>query len=231
MFTDLCPSLWQVLIYFAFPGTPLHRQMIKENRFLPEYRKNPDYRTFDGFSMHFRHPHFSSLELKELQKELYQKSFEILGPSLLQVIRVWFDGYRNLKNSSNPLLSGRAKRMAEYVRDAVPALFPAIAFGPNKGRRDDARALLNEITQVMGNLSMKERLLCFATIPLSFWTWLTAKLNIYQQPKLMRVQYPASFSYKTKSKEMELRTPSRMKIKNADSSSSPNLYSFESQKK
>jgi haloalkane dehalogenase len=231
MFTDLCPSLWQVLIYFAIPGTPLHRQMIKENCFLPEYQKNPDYRTFDGFSMHFRHPHFSALELKELQKELYQKSFEILGPSLVQVIHVWFDGYRNLKNSSNPLLSGRAKRMAEYVRDAVPALFPAIAFGPNKDRRDDARALLNEITQVMGNLSVKERLLCLATIPLSFWTWLMAKLNIYQQPKLLRVQYPANYSNKSKRKEMELGTTSRMKIKNVDSSSSPNLYSFESQKK
>jgi haloalkane dehalogenase len=49
MFTGLCPPLWQVLIYFAFPGTPLHRRMLEENRFLPEYRENPDYRTFDGF--------------------------------------------------------------------------------------------------------------------------------------------------------------------------------------
>ena len=35
IFTSLCPSLWQVLIYFAFPGTPLHRRMLEEKLFLP----------------------------------------------------------------------------------------------------------------------------------------------------------------------------------------------------
>ncbi|MHC4582690.1 MAG: B12-binding domain-containing radical SAM protein, partial [Planctomycetota bacterium] len=86
-FTELGPSLWQILIYFAFPGTPLHRRMLEENRFLPEYQNNPDYRTFDGFSMHFTHPDFSASDLKDLQRDLYRKSFQILGPSLVQVIR------------------------------------------------------------------------------------------------------------------------------------------------
>lgn len=192
IFTSLCPSLWQILIYFAFPGTPLHRRMLEEKLFLPEYQKNPDYRTFDGFTMHFRHPHFSAFELKELQRELYQRNFEILGPSILQVIRVWLEGYRNLKNSANPLLSGRASQMKEYVKNAAPALYPAILFGPNKDRRADARALFDEIKHEIGNLSIKERLFCFSTIPLSFWTWLAMRLNISQQPKLMRIQYPGN---------------------------------------
>jgi len=189
MITELGPSLWQVLIYFAFPGTPLHRQMIEEDRYLPEYRKNPDYRTFDGFSMHCSHPHFTAVELKELQRELYRKNFDILGPSLLRVIRVWFEGYRNLRNSSNPLLSGRAERMKEYVRSAIPAIYPAMLFGPNKDRRADARALLREITQETGGLSMKTRLFCLATIPLSVWTRFTLRLNILQHPKLLRIEH------------------------------------------
>jgi haloalkane dehalogenase len=191
MITELGPSLWQVLIYFAFPGTPLHRQILEENRYLPEYRMNPDYRTFDGFSMHCRHPHFSPDELKELQRKLYQKNFEVLGPSLLRVIRVWFEGYCNLKESTNPLLKGRAERMKDYVRKAVPALYPAMLFGPNRERRDDARVLLRDITGEMGRLSIKERLFCLAIIPFSVWTWLTVKLNIFQQPKLLRIQYSA----------------------------------------
>jgi hypothetical protein len=206
MFTELGPCLWQVLIYFAIPGTPLHRKMLQQNRFLPEYLKNPDYRTFDGFSMHFTHPYLSALELKHLQRELYRKNFEILGPSLMRVIRVWFEGYRNLKNSSNPLLSSRAQQKAEYVRKSIPALYPAMLFGPNKERRADARALLNEIRKEMGDPSMNERLLCLATIPLSFWTWLATKLNILQQPKLVRIQHPAAHGYRAESEGTELRT-------------------------
>jgi haloalkane dehalogenase len=212
MFTGLRPALWQVLIYFAFPGTPLHRQMLEENRFLPEYRENSDYRTFDGFSMHFTHPHFSASELKGLQRDLYRKSFEILGPSLLQVIRVWFEGYRNLKNSSNPLLNGRAMQMKEYVRGAVPALYPAMLFGPNRARRADARVLFHEIRQKTGRLSIRERISCLATIILSFWTWLTTKLNISQQPKLIRIEYPATYARGVENRPRILRASSPINI-------------------
>jgi len=212
MFTELGPSLWQILIYFAFPGTPLHRRMLEENRFLPEYKKKPDYRTFDGFSMHFTHPHFSPAELKDLQRELYRKSFEIIGPSLVKVIRVWFEAYRNLRNSPNPLLCGRAKRMKEYVRDAIPGLYPAILFGPNRACRADARDLLNEITQETGDLSIRERLSGLGSIGLSFWTWITLKLNICQQPKLLRIQYPATYTCGDRKNEMESEKPTRANL-------------------
>jgi len=210
MLTELGPSLWQVLIYFAFPGTPLHQRMIDEDRYLPEYRDNPDYRTFDGFSMHFSHPHFSAVELKELQRELYRKNFEALGPSILRVVRVWFEGYRNLKDSSNPLLSGRAERMKEYVRSAIPAIYPAMLFGPNKERRAEARTLLRDIKHEMGGLSMKERLFCMSTIALSLWTWFTARLNVSQQPKLLRVQHPAIPAYREEPKKTGLTLSSPM---------------------
>jgi len=210
MLTELGPSLWQVLIYFAFPGTPLHQRMIDEDRYLPEYRDNPDYRTFDGFSMHFSHPHFSAVELKELQRELYRKNFEALGPSILRVVRVWFEGYRNLKDSSNPLLSGRAERMKEYVRSAIPAIYPPMLFGPNKERRAEARTLLRDIKHEMGGLTMKERLFCMSTIALSLWTWFTARLNVSQQPKLLRVQHPAIPAYREEPKKTGLTLSSPM---------------------
>ncbi len=190
MVNELGPTLWQVLIYFAFPGTPLHRQMIAEHRFLPQYRENPDYRTFDGFSMHFSHSHFSAAELKALQKELFRKNFELLGPSIVRLIQVWFEGYLNLKDSSNTLLKLRADRMRGFLRSTLPALYPALLFGPNKDRRAEAKELLREITAATGKLTVKERFFCFATLPLSLWTWCAQKLNIGQQPKLLRVRYP-----------------------------------------
>jgi hypothetical protein len=186
---DLGPSLWQILIYFAFPGTPFHRQVLAEGRYLPAYQKNPDYRTFDGFSMHFKHPHFEPRELENLQRELYRKCFEVLGPSLVRVVKAWFEGYRNLKNSSNPLLRGRAERMQGYVRSALPGLFPAIRFGPNADRRQEIRDFLKEIERELGPLSFKERFFCWATLPLSAWTWLTEKLDLFQQPRLLRIEH------------------------------------------
>jgi hypothetical protein len=98
--------------------------------------------------------------------------------------------------------------MKEYVRNAIPAIYPAMLFGPNKDRGADARALLREIRQETGGLSMKEWLFCLATIPLSAWTWLAAKLNISQQPKLLRIQHPATPAWRDVGKAVELKASS-----------------------
>jgi hypothetical protein len=187
--TELGPSLWQILIYFAFPGTPLYRKVLEENRYLLAYQNQPDYRKFDGFSMHFKHAHLSPEELETLQRELYRKCFELLGPSMVRVLRVWFDGYKNMKASPKPLLRDRAKRMRRFVRDALPGIYPAIRFGPNRERRAEARQFLKEIVQELGPLSVKERLQCWGTLPLSAWTWMTEKFGLFQQPRLLRIEH------------------------------------------
>ena len=186
---ELRPALWQILIYFAFPGTPLHRQVLAEGRYLPGCQEKPDYRTFDGFSMHFKHEHFTPKELESLQRELYRKAFELLGPSLIRVVRTWFEGYLNLKNSPNPLLRGRAERMRNYVRSALPGLYPAILFGPNAYRRNKAREFLKDLEKELGPVSPKEHLLGWATVPFSAWTWLAERLNAFQQPRLLRIEH------------------------------------------
>ena len=193
IFIELSPDLWQILIYFAFPGTPLYKKVVEQNLFLPEYQSDPDYRTFDGFNMHFKHPHLSAYEVKHIQRELYRKNFEILGPSLIRIIQVKFEGYLNLKYSKNPFLRDRAKRMKEYVQKRIPALYPAVYLGPNKERKKDAKLLLEKIICEFGELSKKEYFFFLATIPLSFWTSFTNKLNILQQPKLLRVEYNGTF--------------------------------------
>ncbi len=188
-FIDLAPSLWQILIYFAFPGTPLYRRVLEEGLYLPAYRENPDYRTFDGFTLHFKHAHFSPQKLKRLQRELYRKCFETLGPSLVRVLQTWFEGYGNLKASQRPLLRLRAERMRRYVRVSIPGIYPAIFFGPNKERRAEARVFFRKIEKEIGPLSVRERLKCMGTLPLSLWTWVIEKLDIFQQPRLLKIKY------------------------------------------
>jgi len=186
---DLAPDLWQILIYFAFPGTPLYKKVLEEGRYLDVYQDKPDYRTFDGFSMHFKHANFEPKELEDLQHALYRKAFETLGPSLVRVMKTWFEGYLSMKSSSRPLLRQRAERMRAYVRSAFPAIYPAIRFGPNRERRAEARQFLEDIVQEFGSLTLKKRLECWGTLPLSFWTWMTESLGLFQQPRLFRREY------------------------------------------
>lgn len=186
---ELGPSLWQILIYFAFPGTPLYEKVLEEGNYLEPYQDQPDYRTFDGFSMHFKHAHFAPKELERLQKAFYHNFFEILGPSMIRVLESWFEGYQNLKNSIQPLLRDRAKKMRQYVRSALPGIYPAIWFGPNRERRADARRFLEEIIKELGPLSAKEQVARWGTVPFSFWTWMTEKLGLFQQPRLLRMEH------------------------------------------
>jgi hypothetical protein len=188
-FRALGPCLWQILIYFAFPGTPLFEKVLSEGRYRPEYRKNPDYRTFDGFSMHFTHDHFKPHELEALQQELYRENFRRLGPSLVRIIETWFEGAGKLWSSTNPLLSERAERMLAYVKKAMPGLYPAIVLGPNRKQRSRARRLLRKIERRTGRMTKAERLLGWAAVALAMWTWLAERLSIGQQPKLLRLEH------------------------------------------
>jgi haloalkane dehalogenase len=218
---ELGPSLWQILIYFAFPGTPLHRQVLTEGRYLPAYQENPDYRTFDGFSMHFSHPHFAPRELEHLQRELYRTAFQHLGPSLVRVVRAWFEGYKNLKGALNPLLRGRAERMRDYVRSSIAGLYPAIYFGPNKERRAEARDFLGQIEKEIGALTFQERLFCWATVPLAVWTWLTARLNVFQQPELLRIEHRLTRGIQTEGRGSGERTSTPPRLLGAPGNSLP----------
>jgi hypothetical protein len=139
--------------------------------------------------MHFKHEHFKPKEIEDLQKEVYRIAFETLGPSLVRVMKTWFEGYLTMKSSSRPLLRLRAERMREYVRSALPGIYPAIRFGPNRERRAEARQFFEDIVKEFGSLTLKKRLECWATVPLSFWTRMAENLGLFQQPRLFRREY------------------------------------------
>ena len=186
---SLEPSFTQILIYFAFPGTPFYAQALAEDRYLPQYRDDPDYRRWDGFSMHFKHPHLTAEEVEALQRLLYRRDFERLGPSLIRVPRIWFNGYMNLRNSPNPLLRARAERMRSFCRSAIAGLFPALLFGPSKEARRRARELLQDIERETGALTLGEGLKGAGAVLLSGWTWFAMRMNLFQQPRLLRLEY------------------------------------------
>jgi haloalkane dehalogenase len=186
---SLDPALTQILIYFAFPGTPFYEQAIAEGRYLPEFRNQPDYRRWDGFSMHFKHQHMAAQDLESLQKEFYRQDFKRLGPSLVRIARIWFNGYIKLRVSQNELLRKRSELMRSFCRNTVAALFPAILFAPSREARRRARELLRDIQRETGALTITERAQGLGAVLLSAWTWFVLQMNLLQQPRLLRLEY------------------------------------------
>ncbi|HEX7480854.1 MAG TPA: hypothetical protein VF331_23835 [Polyangiales bacterium] len=184
------PALTQCLIYFAFPGTPFHEQVIKEKRYLPRYEEQPDLRRWDGFSMHFTHPKIDRPErVEEIQRELYRKDFERLGPSVMRLGRVWLTGHLNLRNDPNPLLRKRAERHGHDLRGVLPALSATIAFAPSPAVRDRAIALRRDIIQATGELTLKERAMETASPLLHLVTQGARAAGVFQQPGLLRTEH------------------------------------------
>ncbi len=184
------PTLTQCLIYFAFPGTPFHEQVIKEKRYLAKFEDKPDLRRWDGFSMHFKHPNIERPErVEEIQREIYRKDFERLGPSVLRLGRVWLTGYLNLRNDENPLLRKRAERHAVDVRGVLAAISAATVFAPSELARQKAIELRRDIIRHTGELTLKERALETASPFLHLVSLGARAAGVFQQPGLLRTEH------------------------------------------
>jgi hypothetical protein len=79
--------------------------------------------------------------------------------------------------------------MRSFCRSAIAGLFPALFFGPSKEARRRARELLRDIKQETGALTLGEKLEGAGAVLLSGWTWFTLRMNLFQQPKLLRLEY------------------------------------------
>lgn len=184
------PSMVQCLIYFAFPGTPFHEQVIAEGRYLDEFKQAPDLRRWDGFAMHFKHPKIDRPEVVEaMQRELYREDFRRLGPTAVRLARVWLQGYTNLRHDANPLLRARAELLRKEVRGVLPLMRTAILFGPSRDARERARALRHDIIRLTGGPTASERAK-EALGPLLYLTSRAARLaHLAQQPGLLRTEH------------------------------------------
>lgn len=187
---ELEPGLTQCLIYFAFPGTPFHAQVIGEDRYLEKFRTAPDLRRWDGFTMHFKHPHFDDpAAVERLQRAIYREDFRRLGPSTLRLGRVWLTGYENLKNDKNPLLAARAERLRQDVRGILPVIRATTAFGPSREARARAEALRRDIIRLTGEPTTRERAMEAAAPAMYLVSRAGRALNLMQQPGLLRTEH------------------------------------------
>ncbi len=184
------PSMIQCLIYFAFPGTPFHDQVIAEGRYRPEFKSAPDLRRWDGFAMHFNHPKIDRPEVVEgLQREFYREDFARLGPTPLRLARVWLTGFETLRHDSDPLLRARAELLRDEVRGVLPLLRTSILFAPSEVVRARAQALRADIVRLTGRPSLAEAAREQLAPAIYLGSRLTRAANVLQQPGLLRTEH------------------------------------------
>lgn len=195
----LDPALSQILIYFAFPGTPFFEEVLRDKRFLPQYEKSPDLRRWDGFALHLRHPHFTPERLEALQRSLYEEDFHRLGPSIHRLARVWLRGYEHLRTSLAPLLRARAERLRDAARAVMPTFLASRLLLRSRDARCRARALERDLIEQTGPRTLREMALAPVAAGLGTAAEMAARLGVLQQPGLLRIEHRTSGAAETAS--------------------------------
>jgi radical SAM superfamily enzyme YgiQ (UPF0313 family) len=102
----------QFMLYTANVGTPLHEQLNKTGRLLPE--SEFAYADAHGqYRFNHRHPHIHDNREEEYLAAAFRRDFEQNGPSLFRLIRTMQRGWKRYKN--HPDLRIRA-RYAKEIR-------------------------------------------------------------------------------------------------------------------
>jgi len=203
---ELEPALMQCLIYFAFPGTPFHEQVIAEKRYLDVYQEQPDLRRWDGFSMHFKHPKIADPgRIEDKQREFYRRDFERLGPGVMRLSRVWLQGYLTLRGDDNPLLAARAERLRVDARAALPALSAVMRHAPSEAVRSQAQQLQADLVRHTGAMTLTERAMSAAAPLLHPVTDWAQAAGVYQQPGLLRTEHRTGHGFASQRTQQVLR--------------------------
>jgi radical SAM superfamily enzyme YgiQ (UPF0313 family) len=185
---SLRPSMSQFLIYGPAFGTPLYERMQREGRLLPELFADPSKR--DGFSLVFTHPSISAEEMSAIQRGLYRREFERLGPSIFRVADDWLAGHVNLRDHAAPRVRAKAQKYAEGAHVPLKVM-PASKRYLNAETRAWLTDLESRLTAATGPMSRRERLAAWL-LPLALrFTDFKLRHGIGQQPEFTRRVYRA----------------------------------------
>ncbi|MBL9134784.1 MAG: cobalamin-dependent protein [Verrucomicrobiales bacterium] len=187
----LKPALGQYLIYGPVPSTPFYEKVVRENRLQDVYTNDKDlfYRRADGFRTMIKHPTLSPEEIEDIQRWCFEQDFQVLGPSIFRVLEARLLGYRQLKNSANPVLRTKAEYYARELRTSYPVYLAGRLFGPNATIRRWIGDLERDVHAELGQPTAMERLKSIAAIGAAVKTWFTLRFDLFQHPRLIRTAY------------------------------------------
>ena len=184
-FMLLRPTLSQFLINTPGRGTPLYERLEKEGRIF----KNIPHKKKDGFSLIFDHPNFTPKQLSELQMSFYKEDYERLGPSAFRYIEIQLQGYKNLKDSSDPLLRARAKFYKEMCRSIYPLISTGIRYAPNEKIRKWIKGLSHGLYKEFGGPGVLDRIKSVVVSCKAYYCWRRRNKKLPVNPKTIINRY------------------------------------------
>ena len=112
------PALCQYLIYGPTPGTPFYDKVLADDLLHEDLASDrmAYYRKCTGFSAMVKHPFLRREEIEEIQRDFYQRDFEMLGPSVVRIGEVKLNGWLKYKSHPNPHLRAKAKEYQKIGR-------------------------------------------------------------------------------------------------------------------
>ncbi|MBN2495409.1 MAG: hypothetical protein JXR96_12515 [Deltaproteobacteria bacterium] len=180
------PSMCQFLIYGPARGTPAFDRIMGEGRFLPGILE--DTGKNDGFYLSFKHPHIEPEQMLAIQRSLYRKEFERLGPSVFRVAEDFLAGHVHLRDHPSPRVRGKAHKYGQTAHDAM-ILIPGSKKFVNPRTAIWLQGLRERIEQQTGPMNPKERALSMLVPSLIRYTALKQRFGIGQQPVSSRRTY------------------------------------------
>jgi hypothetical protein len=187
----LKPTLSQFLIYGPVPSTPFYERIIKENLLQDVYTNDKElfYRRADGFRTMIKHPTLSPEAIEDIQRWCFEEDFQRLGPSIYRALEGRLLGYKKLKDSPNPLLRQKAQYYAQELAYAYPVFLAGRLLGPNSAVRRWIADLERDIHTELGRPNLAQRFQSVMAVGAALWTGLKLKLQLGEEPKLMRTSY------------------------------------------
>jgi hypothetical protein len=187
------PALCQYLIYGPIPGTPFYEKVMAKDLMHGDLVSDRMgyYRKCTGFSAMVKHPFLRREEIEALQRDLYRRDFELLGPSVLRVGEVKLNGWLKLKSHPSPHMRQKA---ADFRMKAATSLslLPFTIVGPRISIRNRAR-YCRQFLRVFRHATWLGRTFALAAPVLAMFallTWLKIALGIVIHPVTRTHIYP-----------------------------------------
>ena len=157
----------QFMLYTPTPGTPLHEQMQREGRLLPDVDL-ADIHGQDRFN--FAHPAISREDSKTFLDWAFRRDFECNGPSLYRICQTTLAGWKRYKRHPDSRIRRRFEWEARQLHSVLAGLLWAM--GRHLRSRNPAvsgkiRQLRQEIAREFGVL--KTSLFTALLGPVAFW--------------------------------------------------------------
>jgi radical SAM superfamily enzyme YgiQ (UPF0313 family) len=183
---SLQPVISQIMLYSPCPQTPLYNKLKKENRLL-----DVPYIFHDGFHALFKHPYLSTERLESLLRQLLEREYEELGPSIFRILEVQLRGYQSFRDNPLPLFKTRANEHRKLCLKIYPLLKTGTQQAPSLKVKRYLEELREEI-EAQFQIKASEKIKAFIAPLLYFYTQCHDKFHFHPQPRTEITRYHAN---------------------------------------